>query len=275
MTRILSMEMQLANLMRSAKAEPWASPWAAPGTGIPAPVDKKLMERPCKYKGDIKVFIQWHERLKTFLTAQDKRWPRILEAIEARGPKALRKDDLTGADDYKDISDEADVADYHDEFSKQLYLYLDAFTDGPANVSVTTAGATMVYETYRRLAEKGRSRRPEHVLRLHTEVLQPAQVGQIKDLEASISTWEHNVEYFHRVNPQKIKITDEEMRLILTAMAPKELQDHLLKECDKFRDYEMVKSECMDWIHRLTAPKNLSGALHSLAEMPAGAEESY
>ena len=87
MARILSMEVQMANLLRNAKAEPWASPWATPGTGVPAPVDKKLMERPGKYKGDIKVFIQWHERLKTFLTAQDKRWPKILEAIEARGQK--------------------------------------------------------------------------------------------------------------------------------------------------------------------------------------------
>jgi len=100
-------------------------------------------------------------------------------------------------------------------------------------------------------------------------------VAHIKDLEAAITMWEHNVEYFHRVNPQKIKITDEEMKLILIAMTPKELQEHLLKECDKFRDYELVKSECLDWVHRLTAPKNLSGALHSLAEIHTGCDESH
>ena len=70
----------------------------------------------------------------------------------------------------------------NDDFTKQLYLYLDTFTDGPANIAVTTAGVNAAYESYRKLAEKGRSRRPEHVLRLHTEVLQPANVAHIKDL---------------------------------------------------------------------------------------------
>ena len=216
------MEAKVEELTNSVKC---ANPeFTSDGTGRPAPIDRKIIERPSKYKGDIKVFIQWHERLKTYLASQDKRWSKLLDSIESRGPNPLKC-----TSDFMDISEAADVQDHHEDFTKQLYLYLDTFTDGPANIAVTTAGVTMAYESYRRIAEKGRSRRPEHVLRLHTEVLQPAHVANIKDLEAAITMWEHNVEYFHRVNPQKIKITDEEMRLILTAMAPNELQEHLLK----------------------------------------------
>jgi len=91
-----------------AKMETWATSanpeFRQDGTGKPAQIDKKIIEKPVKYKGDIKVFIQWHERLKTYLAAQDKRWSKLLDAIEARDPNALKKDD-----DFTDISEEANV----------------------------------------------------------------------------------------------------------------------------------------------------------------------
>jgi len=142
------METKVEELTNSAKCA--NSELRSDGTGRPAQIDRKIIERPSKYKGDIKVFIQWHERLKTYLASQDKRWSKLLDSIESRGPNPLKC-----TSDFMEISEAADIQEYHEDFTKQLYLYLDTFTDGPANIAVTTAGVTMAYESYRRIAEKG------------------------------------------------------------------------------------------------------------------------
>ena len=58
-----------------------------------APIDRKNVERPFKYTGDIKKFIVWYEKFVGFLQAQDTRWKGLLETIESWGPKELMLED--------------------------------------------------------------------------------------------------------------------------------------------------------------------------------------
>ena len=49
--------------------------------GKPQPVDRKVFDRPGKYSGDIKKYIQWNHRFVDYLETQDRRWRKILKTI--------------------------------------------------------------------------------------------------------------------------------------------------------------------------------------------------
>ncbi len=149
---------------------------------------------------------------------------------------------------------------------------MDAHTDGSAASTVLTHGSGRSFECWRRFADRGRSRRPEHIHRLLTEVLQPKQVGKLADLDAAITNWEYNLQYWQAVNPERSELSEDQKRLILTNMCPNELSEFLTKEAKRFDRYELLKTECQDWIARATNPKGAaSGNLHALEN----AEENH
>ena len=232
--------------------------------GAPGPIDKKLVCKPQKYKGDITIYVDWQSELKNFLKVQDERWEGLLERIEKCGAKPIVYGDT--ATDPKVISSESGILVHHEAFLGQLYTYLNTFTEGTANRALCTAGEKDVYETYRRMNEKGRSRRPQHVLRLHSQVIQPTPAAKLPDLESAINVWEANLAYFEKINEEGTVISSEQRRLILINLCPRELKDHLLDDCSKFDTYEKVKVEILDKIHMKMAPESLSGALHSFQE---------
>ena len=166
------------------------------------------------------------------------------------------------AQDEEDMVTAAGVSMYKETFRLQLYTYLCTYTEGAPATTISAVGAKGAFESYRRLADAGRSRRPEHLLKLNVEVLQPGQTTNIKDIENNITLWEHNVHYFHTVAPISSHLSDEQRRLILITMILKDLQDHLTKDSMKYDTYEAVRAEIMEWVHRFTAPKALSGALY-------------
>ena len=104
--------------------------------------------------------------------------------------KASEREDVDDLEDVEKIADSAGVGQYADEFQRQLYSYLNAFTDGAAGGMVMTLGWEHAFEAWRRFADRGRSRRLEHVHHLMTSVMQPKQVAKLADLDAAIVVWE-------------------------------------------------------------------------------------
>ena len=112
------------------------------------------------------------------------------------------------------IAANADVGQYAEEFQRQLYSYLNAFTDGAAGGMVMTLGWEHAFEAWRRYADSGRSRRPEHVHHLMTSVMQPKQVAKLADLDAGIVAWEANTLHWQEVNNEKASLSEGQKRLI-------------------------------------------------------------
>ena len=52
-------------------------------------IDKKLIDKPAKYDGQVQNYVEWAERFKTFLSMQDIRWKELLMKIEDRKDKVL------------------------------------------------------------------------------------------------------------------------------------------------------------------------------------------
>jgi hypothetical protein len=142
-----------------------------------APIDKKLVEKPFKYTGDPKKFIHWVERMYNFLQAQDPRWKQLLQSIEQWGPTEFVISDTKN--EYITIANTAGVGTLVEDFTTQLHMYLTQYTDGQAASMVLTYGANRSFECWRKFADRGRSRRPEHQHRLHTDIMQPTTATKL------------------------------------------------------------------------------------------------
>ena len=175
----------------------------------PLPIDRKAIEKPFKYNGDIVQFIRWQEKLKGYLKTYDMRWTKFLECIEDCGAKAVYYQQTLGipvpaghvAEDTVFLN--AGVLEHKAVFKDQLHTYLTQYTEGTPALAVSASGVDGIVEVYRKLADAGRSRRPEHLLRLQREILNLGVATGYEELDSHIVTWEHNVNYFHRIAPKE------------------------------------------------------------------------
>ena len=80
LVRMQAAQMQIQTAQLQALSSAQASKPA--GQGVPAPIDKKVIDRPGKYSGDVRHYIEWSEKFVKFLTRQDPRWKVLLKAAE-------------------------------------------------------------------------------------------------------------------------------------------------------------------------------------------------
>ena len=133
------------------------------------PLDAKALKMPGEYAGDVKLYLDWHEQFANFLAAKDVRWRKVMEGIEDKGFKELTLEDEV------EIARRAGLAGQLIPLKTQLYAYLQSYTKGSVTDLVTAGQEDRVFEVFRQIADKGRSRRPEHVLELRNKVFHPTQ----------------------------------------------------------------------------------------------------
>ena len=148
-----------------------------------ASMDRKILDRPGKYDGNVMKFPDWSEEFTDYLGAHDDRWRMVLETIAARKVPIDEQEMLN-------IAMESKVGSQAIDFSKQLHAYLKAFTSGNAHRHVTGAGRERVFEVWRQMMEVGRSRRPEHVFAHRNKCNNPARAASLATLVNAINEWE-------------------------------------------------------------------------------------
>ena len=148
-----------------------------------APMDRKILDKPGKYDGNVMKFPDWSEEFTDYLGAHDDRWRMVLETIATRKVPIDEQEMLN-------IAMESKVGSQAIEFSKQLHAYLKAFTSGNAHRHVTGAGRERVFEVWRQMMEVGRSRRPEHVFAHRNRCNNPARAASLATLVNAINEWE-------------------------------------------------------------------------------------
>ena len=119
------------------------------------------------------------------------------------------------------------------EFVKQLYTYIKAYTKGSAENLLSTNGQDRSFETWRSLAEKGKSTRPENILQLRLRVLTPIRVTKYSELETAISARDKERVYFEQLRPKEA-LGPEVEKVCLIKMCPIELAKHLQKVAKRY-----------------------------------------
>ena len=109
-------------------------------------------------------------------------------------------------------------------FQAQLHDYLDNFTSGSAASAVLACPPDEALDMRRRFADRGRSRRPEHIMNLHSEILKPAAASKLSELDGAIATWEYHVRYWEMINPDEERLPKKQKELLLISLCSKDLQ---------------------------------------------------
>ena len=152
------------------------------------------------------------------------------------------------------------------EFTAQLYIYIyiyifiyiKAYTHSAAEALLVANGPEKSMETWRSLADKGRSTRPENVLQLPLRVLGPSRATKLSELETHIAAWDKEKQYFQQLQPSEV-IGPELEKVCLIRMCPAELAKHLAREIKSLQQPEQIRAEISDWIAR--DDKNRTGGL--------------
>ena len=119
---------------------------------------------------------------------------------------------------------------------------------------MTAGQEDKVFEVFRQIADKGRSRRPEHVLELRSKVFHPTQSSpsgyKLAEVESKLALWEADRRYFYQLT--KEVVTEDMAILIAIKRTSGELREHLSKEIEKYNTLEKVRSEISNWVARKT-----------------------
>ena len=223
-------------------------------------MDRKLVTKPERYTGtDLSRFPVWQDELKAYLEMQDARFRLVLDKIEEY---------TTPIDDQAalNLALGLGIVQHKEAIDRNLAGYLKAFTGGEALKLVAKLGKEKIYEAYRLLCEGGRSRRPEHLAAMRSKVLTPRHGVPLTGLMSAILDWEKELEYVEKVYRSMGKtftMDEEDRRLHIINMAPKDFADYLLRESARFCTYSSVRCEIVEHIARSKRP--VSG-LRSLAQ---------
>ena len=213
----------------------WGGQWSQP---LRQP-DRKDVDRPAKYAGDITKLLQWSKSFIRFLRRQDWRWPQLLEKIQG-----LRGRPVTASDEdwWSWQLNLGDIGPYKDYLNE----YMLSFTDGTAWQIVNACGETNALDAWRQLTERADSLRPAHVKALQKTAMYPRENVQAKDLEIAVAQWEGDVQRWEFASNERMQ--DSHRRLCLEDMCPERLKTHLKLVSDKLPTYEAIRAEIADWL---------------------------
>ena len=149
-------------------------------------LDRKDIDKPEKFSGDTSKWVNWAASFKRYLRRYEPLWPAMVQKIDAKKGLAITKefeDELQEEYYWKDIP----------LCKEQLYCALESFTSGETKKSVTAGDEANVFSTWSRLADKGNSRRDQHVMDMQRVAYAARGTVAAKDLEMAIVDWEKEV----------------------------------------------------------------------------------
>ena len=169
-----------------------------------------------------------------------------MEGSESKGfTEITLEDEVT-------IARQAGLAGQLLSLKTQLYAYLQSYTKGSVTDLVTAGQEERVFEVFRQIADKGRSRRPEHVLELRNRVFHPTQAHpqgfKLTEVEGKLAQWESDRRYFYQVT--KEKVSEDVANLIAIKHCSGDLREHLTKEIEKYDTLHKIKAEISNWVAR-------------------------
>ena len=221
-------------------------------------LDKKDIEKPEKYTGEITKWVQWSNTIKRYLKLRcDSRWPQILKHIELKKGQTISKED------------EDNLAYEFNQWSlqvwkEQLFQCLEMYTAGEAKKLILNFDENNVLSAWSRLADQGHSLRDPHLMDMRRKVYASKTSVSTKDLENSIAAWEKEVLQFEEATDSTF---EPHLRmLLLMDMCPpvlkKRIQDF---GPERFSTYAAIKAEVLNWLADNNQPK---GKLAAITDAP-------
>ncbi len=215
---------------------------------LPA-IHYKDVDKPPKYDG--KNWTVWSSDFLTFLDRRDKRWSKLLKAIDKRSLNPLTEGIKVRIADELAINSGTLVED----FTNQLYEYLKNYTSGEVQSCVVSAGREGSWGSWRVMCDHGRSRRKIEVHEDYKRLMNPSQVP-LENLLKTIAAWERDLLNYTMNNDDK-GLPEDTKILCLESMCPEALQEHLLDRFEQgfIETYDEYKQAINTYVYRRTKKK--------------------
>ena len=130
---------------------------------------------------------------------------------------------------------------------------------------VDSRGEHGALDAWGSLADRAHSLRDENLRHLRQKAYFPKTSVPAKNFESAIALWELDVRSFQDASGETIP--EGNRRMGLTDMCPEKLQEHL-RACgkDRFKSYEHIKCEIVDWLMNEARKGKIGGRAAALGE---------
>ena len=156
-------------------------------------IDKKDVEAPSKYLGDVSTWRHWFQKLRTFLTRRDPRWAKLVDIINSEkisnNPITVEVENFI----FNDLN--VTGKQLMNKFKEQFYEYLETYTGGITHGSVIAGGPPGCIEVFRQLCDEGRSKRPRHMRKEYRALMHPKQAS-FDNIKKAIMEWETDLAHY-------------------------------------------------------------------------------
>ena len=216
-------------------------------------INHKDVDKPTRYNGT--QWLAWSADFAAFLDRRDRRWSKLLAAIEENSidPLTSRTKEL--------IAKKADInkGTLVEDFTGQLYEYLKSYTSGEALSRLVSGGKANSWEAWRIMSDQGKSRRKLENHEEYKRLMSPGQ-STTESILRNIAQWERDLAIYTAANSD-ITITEELKKLILENMCPEALQEHLTDKLEQglIDNYDQYKQAISTYVYRKTRKGKATG----------------
>jgi hypothetical protein len=152
-----------------------------------------------------------------------------------------------------------------------MYTYLKTYTNSSAQKDVLTGGRERIFEIYRKLCDRCRSRRAENLIDIRNFAGQPRKAVPLGQLQDAISSWEREKRYCFKICPDW-RIEPEDERIMLIKMCPADLEKHLKRDDHRWPSYDEVLAEIHEHLARERPQRPAAHATSSAPQGTTGAD---
>ncbi len=230
----------------------------------------KDIEKPFKFTGD--KWNLWEGDFMSFLARRDRRWKDILVAVKKKSDAPLSPKVI------EEIRDEPKIKDFmrndliFETFVQHLYEYLKTYTGGDIHTMIMANGPDKALESWRRLCDQGKSRRPRPMRDEKRSLFHPKQ-ATADTLIKAIAEWEKRLAEYVEVTGDHMEAPEKIM--CLEDLCPENIQKYLsdkalMGKIESYLDYkdaiDMFFYEEKRW------SKSTKAKVNAIQEAPASYE---
>ncbi len=232
-------------------------------------IHNKDVDKPAKHDGT--QWLSWSADFTAFLERRDRRWGKLLKAIEKHSidPLAAQTKQL--------IAIEAGInkGTLVEDFTGQLYECLKSYSSGDSLSRLVSGGKANSWETWRIMSDQGKSRRKLEMHEEYKRLMNPSP-SPLETILKNIAQWERDLAAYTAANDDDMGISEDMKKLILENMCPEALQEHLTDKLEQgmISSYDQYKQAISTYVYRKTRKGKAAGKkLQSLQAEETHAEE--
>ena len=217
--------------------------------------DGKFLNKPKDFDGsNLEYFQPWYAMLRAEMITNWPTWSFILDKFEAQGERRISDEDIKRTMKmHAKLGARRPLA----EVANEMFRILTGVTSGDVQIAVLKSGVSDIFNAFRRLLAKGKSRTRAALREIKMKLYSTRRATSAAHYDAVVAEWDANVSKLEAYDPEgECKFSTLDKLDTYYLVLPTEALDHARSHidassgCDPI-DFDEFRTKMETYIHRL------------------------